>query len=175
MSRTTSLDQVVQHLPPAQGPPPLEVQALAVVVCDATDCRLAGEAKVQEFRSRLQQYLQASLPNSPLHAACAEPWHAKDVFQLLCETMLIQDLAPLQRETVAILVQAILIFGRDAEAIIALLICMRGAHAWGRAAHAEETRWLAGACVKAIARSEEYLASEHAGELPLSSVVQGLV
>merc|ERR1712070_1366218 len=103
--------------------------------------------------------------------ATSEPWHGKDLFQLLCELLLAEDISRLQQEVQAVLIEAVIVFGRDASTVIAYLLCMRARYQWGRAAQVEESKWLAEIGVKAIRRGEEYLASEYVGELQLSQIV----
>eukprot|EP00929_Paragymnodinium_shiwhaense_P092351 TRINITY_DN5221_c0_g1_i1.p3 TRINITY_DN5221_c0_g1~~TRINITY_DN5221_c0_g1_i1.p3 ORF type:complete len:195 (+),score=60.54 TRINITY_DN5221_c0_g1_i1:65-649(+) len=171
---STPLDQVLQHFPPASAPPAMDVQTLAVVVCEVTQGRLTGEAKLQQFRIELQRHLAQSLPASVMNQPTTEPWHGKDLFQLLCELLLVQDISRLQQEVIAALVEAVIVFGRDATTVIAFLLCMRARYAWGRATQVEESKWLAEIGVKAIRRGEEYLASEHVGELQLAQIVAGV-
>jgi hypothetical protein len=80
----------------------------------------------------------------------------------------------MQRETMAILIQAVCEFGRDAMATIVFLLVMRVVWRHGRAEQAEETQWVIQAALKSIARANEYLVSEHAGELKLAALLENL-
>lgn len=171
---STPLDQVLPHFPAASALPPMDVQALAVVVCEITQGRLTGEAKLQQFRMDVNKFLTQALPASALNSQATEPWHGKDLFQLLCELLLVEDISRLQKEVQAVLLEAVIVFGRDATTVIAFLLCMRARYQWGRAAQIEESKWLAEVGVKAIRRGEEYLASEYVGELQLQQIVAGL-
>lgn len=170
---TTPLQEVLKHFPAAQALPPLNPEELAPVVSSITQQRFNNKCNVQEFRNGLQQYLVTAAPASPLNIQTAEPWHVKDVFHLLCELLLFTDLSGLQREIVAVMAQAVIIFGRDASTLVGFLLCMRMS-GWGRAAHTEETNWLVSAAVKTIQGSEAYLVSEFFGSLSLAQILDRL-
>ena len=94
------------------------------------------------FRQEVAGFL-GQLPGSPLNAATTEPWHAKDVFQLLAELIAFSELDALQLEVKAVLIQAVSTFGLEAIAVIGVLLqgrrrtrrCWRRSqrcvHGWG--------------------------------------------
>jgi len=170
---SASLGDVVKHFPAAAEVPPMNPAELAKVVSGLTDNRLTS-FMVKEFRTKLKEYFATAVPSSPMNTQDKDAWHTKGVFELLCEMLLFTDLASLQREVVAIIAQAVQIFGRDASSVIAFCLCMRATCGWGRGAHTEETNWLAMAAVKTIQASEQYLVSEFFGDLSLAQFLAKL-
>merc|ERR1711939_271403 len=167
-----SLDEIASRLPATTaGSVTLDPSMLGVVVATNTD--LANAAKLQGFRVAVNQLFTES--GSACFSGEAEPWYEKDVLQLLCEVVLLRDLSTMQQETLAIVIQSVVDFGRDAMATIAFLLVMRVVWGLGRAATAaEETQWVVQACLKGIERANEYLVSEHAGSLRLQDLLQNL-
>lgn len=161
-SEAAALEQVGQHflhMKAACGDPPQDYNALAAVVSQLMSGRFIEKEKVHAFRAGLHAYLARALPASPMVVpAQLQQWQSKDVFQLLTELIINVDLSCIQCELIATLAQAVLIFGRDASALICFLLCMRAAFGWGRGAMCQdETRWLSIWAVEAIQRTEAAL------------------
>ena len=125
-----------------------------------------------ETREEVNKFL--SKTGSSLFSGEEEPWHTKDALQILTEIVLLRDLSTMQREALAVLIQVVCDFGRDAMATIAFLLVMRVVWRHGRVESAEETQWICQTALKAIARANEYQVSEHAGELELGQLLEGL-
>eukprot|EP00040_Diaphanoeca_grandis_P011344 m.58070 g.58070 ORF g.58070 m.58070 type:complete len:198 (+) comp22491_c0_seq1:32-625(+) len=172
---TTTLDQVLTSLPvsPTQSAPPMDLIQLAVVVCSQTS--IAEDHKLNDFRTAVNTLL-ATLPQSPLSTTSDDPWYSKDLFHVLCEVILLADVATIQTEVVAIITQAVISFGRDAQAIVGVCLVLRGGYGWGRGTiqHLQETQWLSTVALKSMIRAEEYLSSEHVGDLTLAQIINGL-
>jgi hypothetical protein len=153
---------------------PFDADGLTAVTAQYTD--LGSEDKLVEFRTGFASLLEV-LPGSPLHVpGDSGAWWEKDAFHLLAELLLFTDLESCQTEVLGAVLWACVIYGRDASSVAALLVAGRvhPAFQWGRADQPEETEWLCGAIVKAVLRSEEYLGSEHVGELSLPQLLEGL-
>lgn len=98
----------------------------------------------------------------------------QDVAQLLAEVMLFADLQPLQLETKAAMLQAILSFGLDAIALLGFNLCLRCHYGVGRSFAGEETQWLADAAGTVIAHASGYLLSGMVGDLSLGQLLEAL-
>lgn len=139
---------------------------------------MAESSKLTTFRQAVQEYLRG-VPASPLNhnAFGTEPWYRKDLFQLLTELLLLADLSRLQKEVLVIVTQGVIHFGRDTTAIVGLLLTMRAQAHWGRGAApaaAAELAWLSRAVMLATTRAEQYVHSEHFGDLNPAQVIEGL-
>eukprot|EP00051_Salpingoeca_urceolata_P011544 m.143246 g.143246 ORF g.143246 m.143246 type:complete len:190 (+) comp17162_c0_seq1:382-951(+) len=151
--------------------PPFDAESIAILLSSQTD--LASANKVEDFRATLTQHFQ-QISSMAFEADC-EPWYRKDMTQLLCECLLFFDVTYRQQELIAILIQSVIDFGRDAMATIAFLLCCRAFWRHGRADTAfAETDWLVGAAARAIQRANEYLMSEFVGQVSLLELVQGM-
>ena len=151
--------------------PPLEIASLAIVVAATTD--VANEAKANQYRAEFSVLL-TQIPASPLNKAAEEMWHSKDIFQFWCEMILFTDLSHLQSEVKGLIMQGMLIFGRDAAVVFGILLHGRAQFRWGRATETMETQWLIPVAMKALVHAEAYLSSEQAGNLNLAQLVQSL-
>ena len=80
---------------------------------------------------------------------------AQDVVRLLCELMVFCDLTYCRVEATAMLVEAVIVFGRDAQALFGLLLCLRAMYGVGRSAVVEETAWVHHMALAALARALE--------------------
>eukprot|EP00039_Didymoeca_costata_P008497 m.112820 g.112820 ORF g.112820 m.112820 type:complete len:81 (-) comp14105_c0_seq2:291-533(-) len=71
--------------------------------------------------------------------------------------------------------QTIILFGRNGSSMMVFCVILRLVHGWGRAAVREETLWISDRFHKAVIRAEEYLNSEHVGELALVDIIKDIV
>ena len=155
----------------ASAPLEIDVGTLALVIENGTD---VSEANKLSFFRREVASIMALLPNSPLNAQSAEPWHAKPLFQLCFELLSQSPSGLLEAETKTILVQAVISFGRDASALIGLLLVGLAAFGWGGQVDSAQSASTARIAIMCMNHAEAYLVSEYVGELSLQQILSQL-
>lgn len=122
-----------------------------------------------------------------------EPWHCKvrsfpctlfsssahsplqDVAALLCQLLLFTPLETQQATLLAVVMDAVLAFGTDGLAVVALCLALRLHYDVGRAAEAPaESQWLAGAVPTAMRHAISFLLSDKIGDVRLAGLVRSL-
>jgi hypothetical protein len=111
---------------------------------------------------------------SGLERLMVEPWFHKDVVQLVCELLVLEDCSPFPHELAAVLLELVLIFGLDGITLIAFCLLLR----WKGLGRSQicpgETQSLHALAMSCLQHANNYLLSEHVGDLSLAELVASL-
>eukprot|EP00049_Salpingoeca_infusionum_P005187 m.89164 g.89164 ORF g.89164 m.89164 type:complete len:206 (+) comp12883_c1_seq5:214-831(+) len=152
---------------PCPGDADIDPTSYGLMVASLTE--LTSESPLASFRQELYETLIACETDGQI----SESWLAKDLSEVLCEVLLYTDVEPVQSETKALCVQAVISFGHDAIALLAFLLVCRAQFEFGRGSgFDDETQWVGTTVLQAIDHAREYLVSEYAPNLSLLEIMQ---